>query len=68
MSFLAISVVWPRLIHPASHMGTDWSDFVRGAIFGFAIGLLLMMASGMAAQRRRDEGHESTETDPAPHP
>lgn len=65
VSILAIAIMWPQIIHPASHLGTDWNDFIRGAVFGFAIGLLLLVIGAEAMQRRN---HGSTQTDPAPRP
>jgi hypothetical protein len=62
MSFLAISVVWPQIIHPASHVGVDWSDFVRGAIFGLAIGIVLITA----IHRRRAPDSTGTSPDSLP--
>jgi len=63
MSILAIAIAWPQIVHPASHLGTDWSDFVRGAVFGLAIGLLLM-AIGAEAMRRRTHGSKGTGSSP----
>ena len=53
MSILAVAIAWPQIIHPASHTGTDWNDFVRGGVFGLAIGLLLMTVINLRRERSR---------------
>ena len=56
MSILAVGVAWPQIIHPA-HLATDWNDLFRGGVFGFAIGLmLLIIARLLDAQRSRRGG------------
>jgi hypothetical protein len=67
MSILAIAIVWPQMIHPASHAGTDWNDFVRGGVFGLAIGMLLITLMCQLRARRKEDGN-STETSPGPRP
>jgi hypothetical protein len=37
LSMTVISISWSRLAPSAPHLGTDWSDFFRGAILGVAI-------------------------------
>lgn len=63
MSILAIAIAWPRIVHSAAHLGTDWNDFIRGAVFGLAIGLML---SAIAAEVWRRRTHGSTQTGSAP--
>ncbi|MGA2086048.1 MAG: hypothetical protein ABSG60_11060 [Terracidiphilus sp.] len=49
--FLAIAIIWPKIIHPSSMPGQNWDDFLRGGIFGIAIGMLLMTGIKMRRQR-----------------
>ncbi|MGA3102654.1 MAG: hypothetical protein ABSD61_12395 [Terracidiphilus sp.] len=37
LSLITIGVTWPRISPPLPHLGTDWNDFFRGAVFGLAI-------------------------------
>lgn len=50
--FLAIAIAWPKLIHSSAHLGHNGDDILRGAIFGLAIGMLLMTGIHMRRQRR----------------
>jgi len=49
--FLAIAILWPKIIHSSSSMGQSWNDLLRGAVFGLAIGMLLMTGINMRRQR-----------------
>jgi flagellar biosynthesis protein FliR len=40
-AFLILGIVWPYIYHPATQMGKDWSDALRGLILGLAIGVNL---------------------------
>ncbi len=56
LSLLTIGIAWPRLSPPLTPAGTDWSDSVRGAIFGFAIALEsfgVVIAAKAADQKKR---------------
>jgi hypothetical protein len=56
LSLTVIGIAWPRLALPAPHIGTDWNDFFRGAIFGFAIVLEtcgVVLAAKAAALKKR---------------
>lgn len=58
MTILVIGVVvLPRLSHPAPHAGTDWNEFLRGFMLGFAIALeavgLVIAAKAAAAARAK---------------
>jgi hypothetical protein len=68
MMFLMIAVLWPHFIQPSLHPGPDWNDFLRGAVLGMAIGMLLMTGINMRSQRRCDQRQAPTENDPAPRP
>lgn len=50
-------VVLPRLSPPALHAGTDWNEFLRGVMIGFAIVLeavgLVIAAKAAAATRAK---------------
>jgi hypothetical protein len=37
LSMTVISISWSRFAPSVPHVGTDWSDFFRGAILGIAI-------------------------------
>ena len=63
--FHAIAALWPHIIHPSSHLGTDWNDFLRGGVMGLAIGMLLMTVVNM---RRCRQSQDPTESGPAPRP
>jgi hypothetical protein len=57
LSMSAIGISLSRLAPSVPHVGTDWSDFFRGAIFGFAIVLeiagVAIAASAAAAKKRQ---------------
>jgi hypothetical protein len=57
LSLSAIGGTWPRFAPAVPHVGTDWSEFFRGAIFGFAIVLeiagVAIAASAAAAKKRQ---------------
>ena len=52
MMFLVIGILWPRIIHTVSYAGRNWDDFLRGGIFGLAIGMLLMIVHALRRQCR----------------
>jgi len=57
LSFLMIGINLPRFSPPVPHQGTDWSDFFRGAIFGFGFVLEtfgVVLAAKAAAIKKRD--------------
>jgi hypothetical protein len=66
--FLAIAIIWPRLIHSSSHLGHNWDDILRGAVFGLAIGMFLMTGIHMRRQRRGSQSPNSTKTSRDPQP
>jgi hypothetical protein len=66
--FLAIAVLWPHIIHPSSHLGTDWNDFLRGGIMGLAIGMLLMTVIRMCRQGCGQQSQDPTENGSSPRP
>jgi len=66
--FLAIAFIWPKLIHSSSHLGDNGDDILRGAVFGLAVGMLLMTGINMLRQRRCDQSRNSTETSHDPQP
>ncbi len=39
---LVVGILWPYLFHPATHLGKDLSDGLRGLLFGASIGINLM--------------------------
>lgn len=57
LSIVMIGVNWPRLSPSLPHPGTDWSDFFRGAIFGFGLVLEIAgvaLAAKAAATKKRN--------------
>ncbi|MGB9407830.1 MAG: hypothetical protein WCA89_09845 [Terracidiphilus sp.] len=66
--FLAIAVIWPQITHSSSSMVQNWDDLLRGAVFGLAIGMILMAVNGMVIQRRCQRSQDATKTDSAPRP
>ncbi len=57
LSMTAIGINWARIVPSAPHMGTDWNDFFRGAIFGVAIVLEIAgvaIAASVAAAKKRE--------------
>lgn len=40
-AFLILGIVWPYIYHPATQVGKDWNDPLRGLILGVAIGVNL---------------------------
>jgi hypothetical protein len=56
LSLLTIGIAWPKTSPLLVHAGTDWNDFVRGAIMGFAIVLEIAgvtIATKAAAAKKR---------------
>jgi hypothetical protein len=57
LSLITIGITWPKTSPLLIHAGTDWNDFVRGAILGFAIVLeiagVAFAASAAAAKKRQ---------------
>jgi hypothetical protein len=59
--FLMIAIIWPKLIHSSTRLGHNGDDILRGAVFGLAIGMLLMTVIHMRRQRR--SGQKAAKTD-----
>jgi len=49
--FLAMGILIPMFLHPASQSGKDWLEGARGFVLGFAI--TIMFASFVIAKRQR---------------
>jgi len=56
MMFLAIALLWPKFLHPASTFGQNLSDGVCGLMFGLSIGINLC-AMILASRQRRCSGN-----------
>jgi hypothetical protein len=54
MLFLAISIVWPRLVPLTGSLGTDAVDGLKGLLLGIALGLMIW-AARLGAFRRPDQ-------------
>ena len=53
LMILIAGIVWPAHALPIAHSGTDWGDFFRGFVFGFAIVLELSGLVILAAAKRK---------------
>ena len=56
LSLITIGITLPKVSPLLVHAGTDWNDFFRGAILGFAIVLEIAgvaIASSAAAAKKR---------------
>jgi hypothetical protein len=56
LSMTVIGISWSRFAPSVPHPGTDWNDFFRGAIMGFAIVLEIAgvaIATKAAAAKKR---------------
>lgn len=57
LSLTTIGITWPRLSPSLPHSGTNWNDFFRGVVLGFAIVLevagVAIAASAAAAKKRK---------------
>ncbi|HST08660.1 MAG TPA: hypothetical protein VLJ83_10840 [Gemmatimonadaceae bacterium] len=51
MLFLAISIVWPRLVPITGHLSGDAVDGIKGLLLGVALGLMIW-AGRLGAFRR----------------
>lgn len=61
--FLTIAIIWPKLIHSSPHLGHNGDDILRGAVFGLAIGMLLLTGINMRRQRLSSQSRKATKTD-----
>jgi len=55
---LVVGILSPYLFHPATHLGKDLSDGLRGLLFGASIGINLMAVR--LARRRVRCGNSTT--------
>ncbi|MGA8215060.1 MAG: hypothetical protein WB799_15805 [Candidatus Sulfotelmatobacter sp.] len=49
---LVIGILWPYLFHPATLLGKDLGDGLRGLLFGASIGINLMAVRSARRQGR----------------
>jgi UDP-N-acetylmuramyl pentapeptide phosphotransferase/UDP-N-acetylglucosamine-1-phosphate transferase len=56
MMFLVTALVWPAHLHLAANLSPNWTDGLRGLLFGISIGIGLVSAI-LAARQRRRVGH-----------
>jgi phosphotransferase system glucose/maltose/N-acetylglucosamine-specific IIC component len=61
--FLAIAIIWPKLIHSSAHLGHNGDDILRGSVFGLAIGMLLMTGIHMRRERRSGQDRKVAKKD-----
>jgi hypothetical protein len=54
MMFLVLGILWPMLIHPVGQVSRNWSEAVRGMLFGISIGVNLW-SCWMVRRARRSE-------------
>jgi hypothetical protein len=57
LTLLMLGIAWPRFAFPAAYFGTEWSDFLRGLLYGVSIALeisaVVLVASAMPAKARK---------------
>jgi hypothetical protein len=52
MMFLVVGILWQNLFHPTTQSWKNWSDGLRGLMFGLSIGISLSAACLAGRQRR----------------
>ena len=52
MLCLVLGIIWPIFFHPVSKMGQDWSDGLRGLLYGLSIGINIMAVIRTSTDRR----------------
>jgi len=60
---LVIGILWPYLFHPATHLGKDLSDGLRGLLFGASIGINLMAVRLARCRGRRGNSTAANNSD-----
>ena len=57
LTLLMFGIAWPRFAFPAAHLGIEWSDFLRGLLFGLSIVLeisaVVLAVSAAPAKARK---------------
>jgi len=56
MLCLLVGIVAPRLLHPATALGSDWLDAARGVLYGASIALNLFAARRSGRRHCGEEG------------
>lgn len=51
--FLVLALTWPRFVH--LNISADWTDALRGFLFGIAIGLGLLLVVTLKRQNSRSK-------------
>jgi hypothetical protein len=57
LTLLMLGIAGPRFAFPAAYLGTDWSDFLRGVLYGLSIvleisGLVVALTAVPATARK----------------
>jgi hypothetical protein len=57
LTLLMLGIAWPRFAFPVAYLGTDWSDFLRGVLYGLSIvleisGLVVALTAVPATARK----------------
>ena len=52
MMCLVVAIAWPWFSQAVNRMSRDWSDGLRGLLFGLPIGLNIMAVVQASGQRR----------------
>jgi hypothetical protein len=57
LMLLTLGIAWPRFGFPAVYLGTEWSDFLRGVLYGLSIVLeisaVILAVSAVPAKARK---------------
>jgi hypothetical protein len=60
---LVVGILWPYLFHPATLLGKDLSDGLRGLLFGLSIGINVMAIRLARRQSRGGGASAANESD-----
>jgi hypothetical protein len=63
MTFLVFGILWPNFFHPATQSWKNWSEGLRGLMFGLSMGINLMAVVLARRQRRCSSSAAAKERD-----
>jgi len=64
MMCLVVGILWPNFFHPTTQLWKNWSEGLRGLLFGLSIGINLMAVRLAARQRRCGSSPAAGDGDP----